>query len=97
MYSNQDVLMHMYRLICSLRILRVRLILLNILYRDKGMPLSHGLHNLLSHSLFLANSLNKHSSLREGLREFRMPFISIYKKGNLLFTGNVGERKGSKV
>ena len=47
--------------------------------------------------LFLANALNKHSSLREGLREFRMPFISIYKKGNLLFTGNVGERKGSKV
>ena len=47
--------------------------------------------------LFLANALNKHSGLREGLREFRMPFISIYNKSNLLFTGNVGEREGSKV
>ena len=47
--------------------------------------------------LFLANALYKHSSLREGLREFRMAYISIYKKGNLLFTGNVGERKGSEV
>ena len=31
------------------------------------------------------------------MREFRMAYISIYKKGHLLFTGNVGEWKGSEV